>query len=237
MGWDGEGSPFPLDDDSVTHHVVDRPMTSGFDTTRDYVQPQWVFDSINARMRLPVYKYKPGVSLPPHLSPFVDDDIEGYLPKYREEIFKLQSAAGVLSDADKKKQLEKLEEDEEDEKEQEEEEESDAGDDEEMDDATPLSSSSAPTKKSKKKDNKQKFEEILAVADEDKESAKKKGTKGVVFEPKQGKISEVSVYTASLLFVAYVYACMYVCMYGHMSFIDFANENTSTQIALKGIVV
>ena len=196
VGWHGNGSPFTLDDESVTHHIVDRPMTDGFNTSRDYVQPQWVFDSINARMRLPVYKYKPGVSLPPHLSPFVEDDKEGYLPKYREEIFQLQSAAGIASSKDEKKSVEKLEEDDQ-EDDEEEEADDDVGDDEVVVDAK------LPPSSSKKKSVKQKMEEIISTADEDKSSAKKKGTKGVVFEPKQQKLSQVT-------FIVCVYLCIFI---------------------------
>jgi len=38
-----------------------------------------------------VTKYGVGNSLPPHLSPWVDDDEEGYKPKYKEEVEKLMA--------------------------------------------------------------------------------------------------------------------------------------------------
>lgn len=58
---------------------------------REFIQPQWVLDSSNFLLRLPPSKYALGVSLPPHLSPWVNDEEEGYKPKYREDIEKLKN--------------------------------------------------------------------------------------------------------------------------------------------------
>lgn len=65
VGWEGEGSPFAEADVGVTHQVVDRPVAAGSRRAgREYVQPQWIFDSVNARVRLPVDLYGPGKALP-----------------------------------------------------------------------------------------------------------------------------------------------------------------------------
>ncbi|OQR98005.1 pescadillo-like protein [Achlya hypogyna] len=95
VGWEGTGSPFSEKSDLVTHHIMDRPHQGHRYFTREYVQPQWIFDSVNNGTLLPLDKYVPGASLPPHLSPFVDDHAEGYVPDYRKQLDKLKSAIDV----------------------------------------------------------------------------------------------------------------------------------------------
>ena len=53
---------------------------------RYYIQPQWVFDSVNARMLLPVEDYFPGVILLPHLSPFVEEEEGDYVPPEKQKM-------------------------------------------------------------------------------------------------------------------------------------------------------
>lgn len=57
---------------------------------RYYVQPQWVFDCVNARLLLPVADYFPGVQLPPHLSPFVTEKEGDYVPPEKLKLLALQ---------------------------------------------------------------------------------------------------------------------------------------------------
>eukprot|EP00698_Gefionella_okellyi_P025147 TRINITY_DN9095_c0_g1_i1.p1 TRINITY_DN9095_c0_g1~~TRINITY_DN9095_c0_g1_i1.p1 ORF type:complete len:542 (-),score=73.58 TRINITY_DN9095_c0_g1_i1:139-1719(-) len=95
VGWEGPGSPFDSNDASITHHVVDRPLTHRF-LSREYVQPQWIADSLNARILLPTSEYLPGLSLPPHLSPFVDNASEGYIPERAKEIASMQESTGMV---------------------------------------------------------------------------------------------------------------------------------------------
>ena len=54
------------------------------------MQPQWVFDSVNARLLLPVADYFPGVQLPPHLSPFVSEKEGDYMPPEKLKLLALQ---------------------------------------------------------------------------------------------------------------------------------------------------
>jgi pescadillo protein len=96
VGWDpvlGDGA-FTTDelDPNITHQIVDRPViqaamegdgdaednqtsqklaTNRRVPGRTYVQPQWVWDSVNDVELKEPHLYAPGASLPPHLSPFV----------------------------------------------------------------------------------------------------------------------------------------------------------------------
>ncbi|KAJ2984280.1 hypothetical protein NUW58_g6105 [Xylaria curta] len=105
IGWDsvlGEGAYTTNElDPSITHHIVDRPVIQaateeeegGEDNQtsqklgpnqripgRIYVQPQWVWDSINDEELKRPDEYAPGAQLPPHLSPFVQNTQGAYDP-------------------------------------------------------------------------------------------------------------------------------------------------------------
>eukprot|EP00920_Eleutheroschizon_duboscqi_P001268 GHVT01002867.1.p1 GENE.GHVT01002867.1~~GHVT01002867.1.p1 ORF type:complete len:578 (-),score=159.14 GHVT01002867.1:831-2564(-) len=88
VGWQGGGSPFDESLAEITHHVVDRPLecvpaAAPESPARDFVQPQWIFDCLNASRRLPIGPYAPGKTLPAHLSPFVDEAHGGSAPSSR----------------------------------------------------------------------------------------------------------------------------------------------------------
>jgi len=69
---------------TVTHQIMDRPTLKHNILSREYIQPQWVYDSINALCLLPTEPYQPGTIPPPHLSPFVNDEEVGYVPAQRK---------------------------------------------------------------------------------------------------------------------------------------------------------
>lgn len=82
------GATFDEDDESITHQIVDRPSMTKQYISRHYVQPQWVFDSINNRKIMPVNQYFMGATLPPHLSPFTNkgyNDI--YMPPEEKALY------------------------------------------------------------------------------------------------------------------------------------------------------
>lgn len=102
VGWEGDNSLIEMSDSSITHHVVDRPkLPSSYDKlpkSREFIQPQWILDSANFMFCLPIAKYGVGVELPPHLSPWVDDEEEGYTPAYATEIQKLRNGEAIDDD-------------------------------------------------------------------------------------------------------------------------------------------
>ncbi|KFM72804.1 Pescadillo-like protein, partial [Stegodyphus mimosarum] len=85
------GATFDESDESITHHIIDRPTLTKQYANRIYVQPQWVYDSVNARMLLPVELYFPGEVLPPHLSPFVEEKEGEYVPPEKKALIDLQN--------------------------------------------------------------------------------------------------------------------------------------------------
>lgn len=83
VSWDSSvfsGSTYDENDETITHQIVDRPSLSTQYISRDYIQPQWLFDCVNQRQLLPTNKYFLGEKLPPHLSPFVDAKRDSYIP-------------------------------------------------------------------------------------------------------------------------------------------------------------
>lgn len=63
VSWDKTicpGASYDVADQTITHQLVDRPTLHNMVVNRTYIQPQWVFDCINARQLLPVDKYLPG---------------------------------------------------------------------------------------------------------------------------------------------------------------------------------
>ncbi len=94
-------------DPSITHQIVDRPPLASLPDAQDadvakavakdssstqivrpgyrvpgriYIQPQWVWDTINQVQLLRPDLYAPGVTMPPHLSPFVRPSKGSYDP-------------------------------------------------------------------------------------------------------------------------------------------------------------
>ncbi|XP_016054058.1 PREDICTED: pescadillo homolog [Miniopterus natalensis] len=104
VSWDKSlciGATYDVTDSCITHQIVDRPGQPTPVIGRYYVQPQWVFDSVNARLLLPVAEYFPGVQLPPHLSPFVSEKEGDYVPPEKMKLLALQRGEhpGNLNDS------------------------------------------------------------------------------------------------------------------------------------------
>ena len=76
--------------EDITHVITDRkleniPLREKF-ANREFVQPQWIVDSINFNSVLAIRDYLPGGVLPPHLSPFEEVQREGFMPQREKDI-------------------------------------------------------------------------------------------------------------------------------------------------------
>jgi pescadillo len=100
VSWDKTialGGTYSENDETITHHIIDRPVVGKMHVNRVYVQPQWVFDCINENMLLPTEEYLPGNVLPPHLSPFAETSDGGYIPPEKQRLIKLK--LGIKDDS------------------------------------------------------------------------------------------------------------------------------------------
>jgi pescadillo protein len=83
VGWTelaGPGSPIKENDSRITIVITDRPAVIDPVQGREYLQPQWIYDCINANKLVKTSGYHPGEALPPHLSPFVVAGEDDYSP-------------------------------------------------------------------------------------------------------------------------------------------------------------
>ncbi|NXP22180.1 PESC protein, partial [Scytalopus superciliaris] len=125
VSWDKSlciGATYDMADPSITHHIIDRPRVEKQVVGRYYLQPQWVFDSVNARLCLPVADYFPGVLLPPHLSPFVTEQEGDYVPPEKLKLLALQRGENPDEESEEEEEEEEEEEDDNDKEEEEEDE-------------------------------------------------------------------------------------------------------------------
>jgi pescadillo protein len=98
VSWDKDlfaGATFDESEESITHQIVDRNIDGQKYLSRYYVQPQWVFDSINLGKKLPVENYFIGAILPPHVSPFLTEREGDYIPKEKRQFFDMEN--GLVS--------------------------------------------------------------------------------------------------------------------------------------------
>ncbi|KAI5965350.1 NOP7 [Candida pseudojiufengensis] len=124
-----------LDLNSITHHISDRNKILQKVPGRTYIQPQWIFDCINAKQLNNVNDYAPGETLPPHLSPWGDSS--GYDPSLNKKASNVEDGEAEADEVEEEEEEEDVEEDDEEievasgDEDQEEEEEEDVEEDDE----------------------------------------------------------------------------------------------------------
>uniref|UniRef100_A0A671PCW7 Pescadillo homolog n=1 Tax=Sinocyclocheilus anshuiensis TaxID=1608454 RepID=A0A671PCW7_9TELE len=131
VSWDKSlciGSTYDETDEMITHHIVDRPTIDKQYINRYYIQPQWVYDCVNEKILLPVEEYFLGVTLPPHLSPFVEESEGDYVPPEKLKLLALQR--GEKPQTEEEEEGDEEEDDEDDEEEDDQSEEEDEAEDE-----------------------------------------------------------------------------------------------------------
>ncbi|XP_060587911.1 pescadillo homolog isoform X2 [Ruditapes philippinarum] len=94
------GATYPETDEKITHQIVDRPSMETQFLSRYYVQPQWLIDCVNAQMLLPPEDYFIGAVLPPHLSPFVNEQEGDYVPPEKQTLLNRQRGIDEDSEND-----------------------------------------------------------------------------------------------------------------------------------------
>jgi pescadillo protein len=123
VGWSatlGDGAYCDESDPRITHQIVDRPdipIPAPEDDDEDaqaarkanarvpgriYVQPQWIWDSVNAGQLQRPDLYAPGATLPPHLSPWVRAKKGEYDPTkpLAEQELEGEAEAAAVADED-----------------------------------------------------------------------------------------------------------------------------------------
>ena len=96
----------------VTHFIMDRPLSDSFlnsNQNKEFVQPQYIVDSINNLYLLPTSQYKPGIPPPAHLSPFIDNEAQGYVPMRHKEIQHLKGEEILESEDEEEVEVKKPE--------------------------------------------------------------------------------------------------------------------------------
>ncbi|XP_050387954.1 uncharacterized protein LOC126804762 [Argentina anserina] len=93
VSWDKNlypGATFDESDPDIKYQIVDRESVAERRLDRTFIQPQWIYDSLNMRMLLPTDDYLMGAKLPPHLSPFVNEKKGEYVPPDKTKMLNLR---------------------------------------------------------------------------------------------------------------------------------------------------